>query len=334
MDLINVWFLILAILWAGFFFLEGFDFGVGVLANTLGKNEAERTQALAAIGPVWDADEVWLITGAAAIFAAFPAWYATFFPAAYLPLLIIIVCIVVRAISIEYRMKRSAPRWRRRWDFGIAIASAALPFLFGVAWAGMVHGLPIGSSGLPMLIGLEIITPYSILGGLVLLSYSLAHGATFLALKTSGGIEERARTASTRLIAIAGALMTVFAVWTYLQFSDGDAIALIFGLLSVVALAIALLGTRLRKYKLAFWLNGLAVLGYTGSIFIALFPNAVPSTVNAQYDLTLTAAAANQYSLQVMTIVTLIAFPVVLIYQAWSFWVFRARIKPGASEGY
>ncbi len=330
MNLVNLWFVLIAVLWTGFFFLEGFDFGVGVLASNLGKNEEERAQALAAIGPVWDADEVWLITGAAAILAAFPTWYSNVFPAAYLPLLLVIVGLVVRAVSIEYRMKRSAPRWRRRWDRGIAIASAALPFLFGVFWAGLLQGLPIDADGLKSVAGLEIITPYSLLGGLVLLSFSLAHGATFLTLKTTGGIEEAARRWSTPLIAIAGALMTVFAVWTYATFSQGDVLALVFGLLSVLALAVALFATRARHYKLGFWMNGLAVLGYAGSIFLALFPNAVPSSVSSQYDITLVNAAANEYALQVMTIVALIALPVVLAYQAWSFWVFRGRVAPGA----
>lgn len=330
MDLVNLWFVLIAVLWAGFFFLEGFDFGVGVLASSLGRNEEERTQALAAIGPVWDADEVWLITGAAAIFAAFPIWFSTLFPAAYLPLLLVIVGLVVRAVSIEYRMKRSAPRWRTRWDKGIAIASAALPFLFGVFWAGLLQGIPVDADGLQSVAGLEIITGYSILGGLVLLSFSLAHGATFLALKTTAGVEEAARRWATPLIAIAGALMTVFAVWTYASFSRGDAVALVAGLLSVVALAVALFATRARKYKLGFWMNGLAVLGYTASLFIALFPNAVHSSVSTTYDISLTTAATGEYALQVMTVISLIALPIVLAYQAWSFWVFRGRVAPGA----
>lgn len=327
MDLATVWFILIAVLWAGFFFLEGFDFGVGVLAVTLTKDEAERGQALEAIGPVWDADEVWLITAAAAIFAAFPAWYASLFPVAYLPLLLVVVGLIIRAVSIEYRHRRSAPRWQRRWDIGIALASALLPFLFGVFWAGLLQGVPLGADGPEQVTGLEIITPYSILGGVVLLSFSLAHGAVFLALKTRDDIEHKARRAATWLIMIAGASMTAFAIWTYLSFSREDASALIFGLLSVLALAVAQWGIWSGRFGLAFVANGLAVLGYTATVFLALAPNAVPSSIDAAYDLTLADAAAADYPLSVMTVVAVIALPVVLAYQGWSFWVFRARIR-------
>ncbi len=147
MGLPEVWFIIVAVLWTGFFFLEGFDFGVGMLARTLGANEDERSQMLAAIGPVWDADAVWLVTGGIAIFAAFPAWYAALFPAAYLPLLLVIIAIIVRAVAIEYRSKRPGPRWRSRWDTSVAVASLLLAFLFGVFWGGIVHGIPLTADG-------------------------------------------------------------------------------------------------------------------------------------------------------------------------------------------
>ncbi len=327
MDLTTLWFVLIGVLWAGFFFLEGFDFGVGVLAVTLTKDESERSQALEAIGPVWDADEVWLITAAAAVFAAFPAWYATLFPAAYLPLLLVIVGLIVRGVSIEYRHRRSSPRWQRRWDVGIAWASAALPFLFGVFWAGLLQGVPIGAAGLESVTGLEIITPYSILGGIVLLAFSLAHGAVFLALKTRDHVEHRARRAATRLIMLAGASMTAFAVWTYVSFSREDIAALVFGLLSVLALAMAQWGITTGRFGLAFLSNGLAILGFTATVFWALAPNAVPSSIDPAYDLTLAAASAADYPLTVMTVVAVVALPVVLAYQAWSFWVFRRRIR-------
>lgn len=327
MDLATLWFILIAVLWAGFFFLEGFDFGVGVLAVMLTKDEAERGQALEAIGPVWDADEVWLITAAAAIFAAFPAWYANLFPAAYLPLLLVIVGLIIRAVSIEYRHRRSAPRWQRRWDVGIAGASALLPFLFGVFWAGLLQGVPLGPNGPEQVTGLEIITPYSILGGIVLLAFSLAHGAVFLALKTRDDVEHKAKRAATWLIMIAGASMTAFAIWTYFSYSREDVSALVFGLLSVLALAVAQWGIWTGRFGIAFVANGLAVLGYTATIFLALAPNAVPSSIDPAYDLTLSAAAAGDYPLAVMTVVAVIALPVVLAYQGWSFWVFRARIR-------
>jgi len=325
-DLATLWFILIAVLWAGFFFLEGFDFGVGILAVTLTKDEAERSQALEAIGPVWDADEVWLITAAAAIFAAFPAWYSTLFPAAYLPLLLVVVGLIIRAVSIEYRHRRSAPQWRRRWDVGIAAASAALPFLFGVFWAGLLQGVPIGPDGPEQVSGLEIITPYSILGGTVLLAFSLAHGAVFLALKTRGHMELKARRAAGWLIMAAGSSMTIFAVWTFVSYSRQDVVALGLGITSVAALCVTQWGILRGRFALAFLANGVAVLGYTASIFFALAPNAVPSSLDRAYDLTLSAAAAADYPLMVMTIVAAFALPIVLAYQAWSFWVFRARI--------
>jgi cytochrome bd ubiquinol oxidase subunit II len=327
MDLPALWFVIIAVLWAGFLFLEGFDFGVGVLAIAVTRDEDERTQALEAIGPVWDADEVWLITAAAAIFAAFPRWYAELFAAAYLPLLLVIVGLVVRAVSVEYRLKRASRRWQHRWDIGIAIASASLPFLFGVLWAGLLQGLPLQPSGEPTrLTGLEIISWYSILGGLVVLAFSLAHGAAFLALKTLDPIRARVQAWAARLSALACVLMAVFAAWTFAQFSRADVVALAIGLVSVLALAGALLATIRARAGLAFVLDGVAILAFVAMIFTALAPNAIPSSISPSADLTLAQAAASPYPLAVMTIVTAIAFPVVLAYQGWSFWVFRQRV--------
>lgn len=327
MELHMLWFVVIAVLWAGFFFLEGFDFGVGILAITLTRDEDERSQALAAIGPVWDADEVWLIVAAAAIFAAFPAWYAGLFAAAYLPLLLVVVCLVVRAVSIEYRLKRSSGHWQRRWDVGIALASATLPLLFGVLWAGLLQGLPIDASGrLSDLTGLEIISPYSILGGLAVLAFSLAHGAGFLALKTLDPIRGRAAAWAGRLQALAILTMAAFVLWTGLQFSRGDDWVFVAGAGCVAAMVLALVATARQRHGIAFGLNAVAILGYVAVVFIALAPNAIPSSLDASADLTLAAAAAAQYPLTVMTIVLVIAFPVVLLYQGWSFWVFRKRI--------
>lgn len=327
MELHTIWFIVIALLWAGFFFLEGFDFGVGILAITLTRSDDERSQALEAIGPVWDADEVWLITAAAAIFAAFPAWYAGLFSAAYLPLLLVIVGLVVRALSVEYRLKRTSPRWRHRWDYGIALASAALPFLFGLLWAGLLQGLPIDADGqLATLTGLEIITPYSILGGLVVLAFSLAHGASFLALKTLDPIRSKATAWAARLQAVATITMAAFVIWTGLQFSRSDPWVLVTGALSVIALLAALVAIRRQRHGIAFTLNAVAVLAYVATVFVALAPNAIPSSLDPAADLTLAAAAAAPYPLTVMTVVLALAFPVVLLYQGWSFWVFRKRI--------
>lgn len=327
MGLPELWFVIVAVLWTGFFFLEGFDFGVGMLARTLGSDEAERGQMLTAIGPVWDADEVWLVTGGIAIFAAFPAWYAALFPAAYLPLLLVIVAIVVRAVAIEYRSKRPGPAWRSRWDTAVAIASLLLAFLFGVFWAGIVHGIPIDARG--QFVGdsmLSFINAYSVLGGLTLLSFSLAHGATFLALKTEGRVQRRNEAWATRFDFVAGALMTAFAAWTYLSYSLGDAAALGVGILAVLGMLIALIANLRTRPLLAFWAHGVAIAAFVASMFIALYPYVLPSTLDPAAGLTVQGAAASPYSLGVITVVAAIGLPLVIAYQAWSFWVFRKRI--------
>lgn len=327
MGLPDLWFVIVAVLWTGFFFLEGFDFGVGMLSRFLGADEAERGQMLTAIGPVWDADEVWLITGGIAIFAAFPAWYAALFPAAYIPLLLVIVAIVVRAVAIEYRSKRPGPRWRARWDTAVALASLLLAFLFGVFWAGIVHGIPIDASG--QFVGrslLSFVTPYSVLGGLTLLSFSLAHGATFLALKTAGPVQRKNEAWAARFDFVAGALMTAFAAWTYWSFSRGDAIALAIALLAILGMLVALIANLRTHPLVAFWAHGVAIAAFVASIFVALYPNVLPSTLDPAASLTVEGAAASPYSLGVITVVAAVGLPLVIAYQAWSFWVFRKRI--------
>jgi cytochrome d ubiquinol oxidase subunit II len=327
MGLPELWFIIIAVLWTGFFFLEGFDFGVGMLSRFLGSDEAERGQMLTAIGPVWDADEVWLITGGIAIFAAFPAWYAALFPAAYLPLLVVIVALVVRAVAIEYRSKRPGPRWRSRWDTAVAVSSLLLAFLFGVFWAGIVHGIPIDASG--QFVGrslLSFINPYSVLGGLTLLSFSLAHGATFLALKTAGPVQRINAMWAARFDVVAGALMTAFVAWTYWAYSRDDVVALLVGVLAVGGMLVALMANLRGRSLVAFWAHGVAIAAFVASMFIALYPNVLPSTLDPAASLTVTGAAASPYALGVITVVAAIGLPMVIAYQAWSFWVFRKRI--------
>ncbi len=329
MTLIDLWFCIIAFLWTGFFVLEGFDFGVGMLARLMGRNDPERRQILATIGPVWDADEVWLVTGGIAIFAAFPGWYAASFSAAYLPLLLVIVAIIVRGIAVEYRSKREGLRWRAAWDNAMFVSSLLLPLLFGVFWAGMVHGLPIEADGTFTGRSLSsFLNPYSILGGLTLLGFALAQGATFIALKTSGPVQVRSAKLAPRVTALLAVLMAAFGLWTWASYSRNDVIALFVALAGVLALLLALVAHGRGRQLIAFWLNALAALSYVTSIFIALYPNALPSTVDMSYDLTLADAAASQTSLQIITVIAAVGLPLVIAYQAWSFWVFRKRISP------
>ena len=333
MGLPELWFIIVAILWTGFFFLEGFDFGVGIIARWLGSDESERTQMLAAIGPVWDADEVWLVTGGIAIFAAFPAWYAALFPAAYIPLLLVIVAIIFRAVAIEYRSKRPGPVWRSRWDSAVAVASLLLALLFGVFWAGIVHGIPLDANG--QFTGqslLSFINPYSLLGGFTVLAFSLAHGATFLALKTTGAVRAKNESWAIRFDVVAGALMTAFALWTYWSYSRGDGWALAIGILAVLAMLVALLANRRVRPLIAFWAHGVAIAAFVAQMFVALYPMVLPSTLNPADGLTIQGSAASPYSLTIITVVAAVMLPIVIGYQAWSFWVFRRRITPEEAE--
>lgn len=328
MDFVTLWFALVAVLWIGFFFLEGFDFGVGALAQLTTGDDAERRQMHAAIGPVWDADEVWLVTGGIALFAAFPGWYAAVFPAAYIPLLLVIVALIIRGVAIEYRSKRPEAKWRSTWDVAMAAASLTLPLLFGVFWTGMLHGIPINSAG--AFVGeslLSFINPYSLLGGITLLLFSLAHGATFLALKTDGPVQARQARLAIPLTAAYALCMVGFTIWTYLEYTHGDPGALTAGIAAIAAAGIALAAHTRGHQLLAFWMNGVAVAAFVAQIFIGLYPNALPSTIDEGYTLTLDAAASSDYTLTVITIVALIAMPVILAYQAWSFWVFRARVS-------
>jgi cytochrome d ubiquinol oxidase subunit II len=252
---------------------------------------------------------------------------AALFPAAYLPLLIVIVAIVVRAVAIEYQSKRPGSAWRSRWDTAVALASLLLAFLFGLFWAGIVHGIPIDASG--QFVGrslMSFINPYSVLGGLTLLSFSLAHGATFLALKTAGPVQRKNEVWATRFDFVAGALMTAFAAWTYWSYSRDDAVALAIGILAVLGMLVALIANLRTRPLIAFWAHGVAIAAFVASMFVALYPNVLPSTLDPAASLTVEGAAASPYSLGVITVVAAVGLPMVIAYQAWSFWVFRKRI--------
>ena len=333
MDLVTLWFCVIAFLWTGFFVLEGFDFGVGILARTMGRDDAERRQILATIGPVWDADEMWLVMGGIAIFAAFPGWYATAFSAAYIPLLLLIAGIIVRGIAVEYRSKRAGLRWRAAWDNVMLASSALLPLLVGIFWSGMVHGLPLDSSGQfdgPSL--LSFVHPYTLLGGVTMLSFAIAQGATFVSLKTSGAVADRADRVAVPATLVTALLMGAFGTWTWASYSRGDSGALLAALGGAVALLIAAVAHRRGHALAAFALNSLGVLSYVASMFIALYPNAIPTTSAGGQALTLDAAAASQTSLQIITVVACVGLPLVIGYQAWSFWVFRRRITAAPAE--
>ncbi|MEV4432074.1 cytochrome d ubiquinol oxidase subunit II [Streptomyces sp. NPDC049555] len=325
MHLHDFWFLLIAVLWTGYFFLEGFDFGIGVLTRTLAKDRTERRVLINTIGPVWDGNEVWLITAAGGTFAAFPDWYATLFSGFYLPLLAILVCLIVRGVAFEYRHKRPEERWQRSWEAAIFWCSLLPAFLWGVAFADVVRGVPIGPDKNFTGDVLDLISPYALLGGLFTLVLFTFHGAVFAALKTDGDIRHRARAHAGRYGIAAVLLAAAFLIWTQAAYGNGRSLPAV--VLALGALPLALLLNRAGREGWAFALSGLAVVAAFATVFLALFPNVLPSTSDPAWSLTVTNAASGAYTLKIMTWVAGFATPVIVGYQAWTYWVFRKRIS-------
>jgi cytochrome d ubiquinol oxidase subunit II len=325
MELTTVWFCLIAILWIGYFALEGFDFGVGMLMPVLARDDRERRVLINTIGPVWDGNEVWLLTAGGATFAAFPEWYATLFSGFYLPLLLILLALIVRGVAFEYRHQRPGATWAGWWDRVIIVGSLVPAFLWGVAFANIVHGVPIdadkefvGSLG-------TLLQPYALLGGLVTLTLFLTHGAMFVALKTDGEIRHRARSFAVRVGALAAALAVAFLAWT--QAHTGDTGSAVLFLVAALALLAGLAAAGRGREGWAFLGTFVTVALAVAGLFVALFPDVMPTTLADGVSLTTTNAAATHYTLTVMTIVAAVFAPLVVGYQAWTYWVFRRRIS-------
>ncbi|MET8179989.1 cytochrome d ubiquinol oxidase subunit II [Streptomyces sp. NPDC005336] len=324
MHLHDFWFLLIAFLWTGYFFLEGFDFGIGVLTKLLARDRTERRVLINTIGPVWDGNEVWLITAGGATFAAFPDWYATLFSGFYLPLLAILVCLILRGVAFEYRHKRTEERWQRNWEHAIFWCSLLPAFLWGAIFANLVHGVPIGADknyagGLG-----DLITPYALLGGLVTLVLFTFHGAVFAALKTAGDIRVRARRYAAWLGVAAVVVALPFLVRT--QWDSGNARSLVAVAVAVVALAVALVMNQRGREGWAFALSGVVIAAAVAMFFLALFPDVMPSSLDPQWSLTAANASSSPYTLKIMTWLAVIMTPLIMAYQAWTYWVFRKRI--------
>lgn len=335
MELTTVWFSLIAVLWIGYFCLEGFDFGVGMLLPVLARDDTERRVMINTIGPVWDGNEVWVLVAGGATFAAFPEWYATLFSGFYLPLLLILVGLIVRGLAFEYRHKRDEDRWRRQWDLAIIVGSFLPALLWGVAFANIVAGVPIDADKEFTGSLLTLLNPYGLLGGFVTLTLFLTHGAMFVALKTDGEIRHRARDLAVRVGTAAAVLAVLFLVWT--QARTGSALTAAVFVVAALTLVAGLVAARAGREGWAFAGTfatiGLAVAG----LFLALFPDVMPSTTDPAFSLTTTNAAATAYTLKVMTWVAVVFTPIVLGYQAWTYWVFRKRISvhhiPGTDTG-
>ncbi|MFF8843532.1 cytochrome d ubiquinol oxidase subunit II [Streptomyces sp. NPDC015127] len=324
MELHNVWFVLIAVLWIGYFFLEGFDFGVGVLTKLLARDRAERRVLINTIGPVWDGNEVWLLTAAGATFAAFPDWYATLFSGFYLPLLLILVCLIVRGVAFEYRHKRDEERWQTNWEHAIFWTSLLPAVLWGVAFGNIVRGVKIDENKEYVGGLVDLLNPYALLGGLVTLALFTFHGTVFAALKTVGDIRVRARALALKLGLVTAAVALVFLAWT--QASRGDGASLVAMVVAVAALVGAVGAVKAGREGWSFALSGVTIAAAVAMLFLTLFPNVMPSTLDDAWSLTVTNASSSPYTLKIMTWLAAVATPLVLLYQGWTYWVFRKRI--------
>lgn len=333
MGLPDFWFIALAALFLGFFVLEGFDFGVGMLMSTFGRRggadgdpEKHRRAALNTIGPVWDGNEVWLITAGGAMFAAFPAMYATMFSGLYLPLLAILVAMIVRVCAIEWRGKVDDPRWRDWADRAIAIGSWVPAVLWGVALAALVRGLPVDANQQIHLGFGDILNPYTLLGGLTTAGLFAFHGAVFVALKTEGTVRSNAvRFAALLGLPVSG-LVGVFGIWTQLAYGKGWTWVVVAVAVIAQLSAVMLVWSRGRD-GWAFACTATVVAALVVQVFATLYPALIPSTLDPAWSLTVTNAASSAYTLKIMSWAALVFTPLVIGYQAWTYWVFRRRIS-------
>lgn len=336
MDLHVVWFVLIAVLFAGFFFLEGFDYGVGMLLPFLGRNDGERRAIINTIGPVWDANEVWMITAGGAMFAAFPHWYATLFSGFYLALFLMLMALILRGVAFEYRSKRESPTWRNFWDWSIFVGSALPALLWGVAVANLVRGVPINADMQYAGHFADLLSPYALLGGLTAVSIFVLHGANFLVLKLDGELAERAHRVAYFWGALATGGLVLFALglYRYTALFAGRVVPGIVPLVSAAALVSVRFLLQARQDAWAFWMGGLSIVAAVASAFMGLFPNVMPSSLNPAWSLTIYNASASDYTLGIMTVVALIFTPLVLLYQGWSYWVFRGRMRIEKESGY
>jgi cytochrome d ubiquinol oxidase subunit II len=331
MNLNAVWFVLIAILFSGFFLLEGFDFGVGILLPILGKKDEERRLLINSIGPFWDANEVWFLTAGGAMFAAFPNWYATMFSGFYLALFLLLLALIGRGVAFEFRSKLDTPKWRKTWDWVIFAGSLLPPLLLGVALANMMKGVPIDSHMNYVGNFFNLLSVYSVVGGLSMVVLFVLHGAIFLTLRTTGELREKARNAAMYHGALTTVVVALFIILSYFDTDMFSKAGIDPGAVPVLA-GLALLSVRFfikaKRDGWAFVMTALTIIFSSATVFMDLFPRVMVSSLNKQWSLTVYNAASNPYSLKVMTIVAVSVVPIVLAYQIWSYWVFRKRLEP------
>ncbi|MFV0374481.1 cytochrome d ubiquinol oxidase subunit II [Microbacterium sp.] len=330
MDLAYLWFFLIGVLFVGYFVLDGFDFGVGMSLPFLGKDEVSRRQVINTIGPVWDLNETWMIVAGACLFAAFPEWYATLFSGFYLALLLILLTLIARGVSFEYRHQRESLRWKRGFDSLIVIGSAVPALLWGVAVGNIVQGVPLDADHEFTGSLLTLLNPYGLWVGLTTLFLFWLHGVYFVSLKTDGEVYERARTLSARLALPAVVFAAGTVVWTIVLAAGRDAPLLWAVIASGAVAAVALLASvafgRIGRDGRAFASGAITIVFAVLTLWLALFPYVLPATTDPAYSLTIDNASSTDYTLTIMSWAALIFLPLVLLYQGWTYWVFRKRV--------
>jgi cytochrome d ubiquinol oxidase subunit II len=340
-NLNTAWFALIGLLWAGFLFLEGFDFGVAVVTPFLVHDETDRRLCLNSVGPTWDGNEVWLLVAGGATFAAFPTWYARLFSGFYLALFLILLALIARGVSFEFRDKVDSPRWKTTWDWANFLGSLVPAIVLGAAFTDLVHGLPFSAGGRYYGGILGLLHPIALVGGLASLAVFCVHGSVFLSLKTTGDMALRARRAAQMLVIPALVLLAATVAWVVaagrpaIGGSLPPVVPLLLGLASLVSIAVAGGFIAARRDGLGFAATACTILFAIGAIFARMFPAVLPSSGIGAHSLTIGAASAGHSTLVVMSVVAAIFTPVVLVYQTWTYWVFRQRLirPPLAPEG-
>jgi cytochrome d ubiquinol oxidase subunit II len=330
MDLQIFWYCLIAVLWSGYLLLEGFDFGVGMLLPFVPRTEGERGAMFESIGPVWDGNEVWLVVAAGATFAAFPAWYATMFSGFYLAFLLLLFFLIVRVVSFEWREKSESPRWRTAWLWANAIGSAGIALVWGIGLANLIHGVPLDSNGDYDGGLVDLFSAYTVFAGIAFVLVLAFHGANYLTLRTTGDLYQRVRTAARRLAVPAVAVGAVFLIWTVvvaIDRNDKDVFPVVVpAVLGIAALALAALLVYAGRSGVAFTMTALGTIAAVATLFTGLYPRVMVSSTEFGNSLDVPGAASEHYTLAVMTVVVLIVLPIILVYQSWSYYVFRARV--------
>jgi cytochrome d ubiquinol oxidase subunit II len=335
MNLQNVWFCLIAVLWAGYFVLEGFDFGVGMLLPFVPRDEDERDAMFESIGPVWDGNEVWLVVAGAATFAAFPAWYGTMFSGFYLALLLILFFLIIRVVSFEWRGKSENPRWRRAWMWANTVGSVGIALVWGIGLSSLLHGLPLDSQGNYTGGFSNLFTGYTVLAGIAFVLVFAFHGAIYLTLRTAGDLCRRAQSAALRLALPAVAVGAGYLIWTVVVAVDRNEKdvfpPVLPAAIAIAAFVLAAVFVRLRRSGVAFALSAAGTIGLVATLFTSLYPRVMVSSPDFANSLTIQNTASAHYTLAVMSVVAAIFLPLVLLYQGWTYHVFRARVGGGAA---